>query len=82
VIPGTPDVVEVLSTSGQELIFTTKPDNSRPTNILLVNDAGEVVANLRIVMPGLLNAEVQQGPEGYQVYRQDNPNYVAPKEKK
>jgi hypothetical protein len=82
VIPGTADVVEVLSASGQDLVFTTKLDNTRPTNILLVNDDGEVVANLRVIMPGSLNTEIQQGPEGYQVYRQDNPNYVAPKEKK
>jgi hypothetical protein len=82
VIPGTADAIEVLSASGRDLVFTVKPDNSRPTNILLVNDNGDVVANLRIVIPGTPNSEIHQGPDGSQVYRKDNPDYVAPKEKK
>jgi hypothetical protein len=84
VIPGTSEVVEILSAVGRELVFMVKPDIASPptTNILLVNDDGEVVANLRIVIPGILNHEVRQGPDGTQVYRKDNPNYVAPKEKK
>jgi hypothetical protein len=84
VIPGTSDVVEVLSAIDRELVFMVKPDIALPptTNILLVNDVGEVIANLHIVIPGSLNTEVQQGPNGYQVYRKDNPNYVPPKEKK
>jgi hypothetical protein len=84
VIPGTSDVVEVLSARDRELVFMVKPDIALPptTNILLVNDDGEVVANLRINIPKALNGEVRQGPDGTQLYRKDNPNYVAPKEKK
>jgi hypothetical protein len=82
VFPGTSDAVEILSASERELVFMTKPDNTRPTNILLANDDGEVVANLRIVIPGSLNTEIQQGPDGYQIYHKDNPNYVASKDKK
>jgi len=84
VIPGTSEVIEVLSASGRELVFMVKPDIDLPptTNILLVDDNGEVVANLKIVIPGKLNHELRQGPDGTQVYRKDNPNYVAPKEKK
>jgi hypothetical protein len=84
VIPGTSEVVEVLSASGRELVFMVKPDIDLPptTNILLVDDNGEVVANLKIVIPGKLNHELRQGPDGTQVYRKDNPNYIAPKEKK
>src|SRR5262249_22493328 len=84
VIPGTSEVVEVLSASGRELVFMVKPDISLPptTNILLVDDNGEVIANLKIVIPGKLNRELRQGPDGTQVYRKDNPNYVPRKEKK
>jgi hypothetical protein len=84
VIPGTSEVVEVLSAVGRELVFMVKPDIALPpsTNILLVNDDGEVVANLRVNIPKALNDEVRQGPDGTQLYRKDNPNYVAPKEKK
>jgi len=84
VFPGTSEVVEVLSASGQELVFMVKPDVDLPptTNILLINDDGEVVANLRIVIPGRLNYDLRQGPNGSQIYRKDNPNYVPPKEKK
>jgi hypothetical protein len=85
VIPGTSEVIEVLSASGQELIFMVKPDIDLPptTNILLVDDNGEVIANLKIVIPGKLNYELhRQGSDDMQVYRKDNPNYVAPKEKK
>jgi hypothetical protein len=69
---------------GRELVFMVKPDIALPpsTNILLVNDDGEVIANLRIVIPATLNHELHQGPSGTQIYRKDNPNYVAPKEKK
>jgi hypothetical protein len=82
VIPGTSDVVEILSTSERGLVFMIRPDNARPTNILLVNDLGEVVANLRVTIPGQFNTEIQRGPDGTQMYNKDNPDYVAPKEKK
>jgi len=84
VIPGTSDVVEILSAKDQELVFMVKPDVALPpsTNILLVNDDGEVVANLKIVIPGRLEPEFHQGPDGPQIYRKDNPNYVPAKEKK
>jgi hypothetical protein len=84
VVPGTSEVVEVLSAVGRELVFMVKPDIALPptTNILLVNDVGEVIANLHIVIPGILNHELHQGPDGTQLYRKDNPNYVAPKVKK
>jgi hypothetical protein len=102
-IPGTSEVIEILSATGRELVFMVKPDTGTTistaangttssgttsttslgtTNILLVNDNGEVVANLRIVIPGMFDREVHQGPDGSQVYRKDNPDYVAPKEKK
>ena len=80
-IPGTSEVGEILSASGRELVFMVKPDTGT-TNILLINDDGEVVANLRIVISGMFDREVRQGPDGSQVYRKDNPDYVAPKEKK
>src|SRR5262245_26793897 len=84
VIPGTSEVIEVLSAKNQELVFMVKADVALPpsTNILLVNDDGEVVANLRIVIPGTLKHEFHQGPDGPQIYRKDNPNYVPPKVKK
>src|SRR5262249_673109 len=46
VIPGTSEVVEVLLAAGRELVFMVKPDVALPptTNILLVDDNGEVVA--------------------------------------
>jgi hypothetical protein len=61
---------------------TTLTTSLGTTNILLINDDGEVVANLRIVISGMFDREVRQGPDGSQVYRKDNPDYVAPKEKK
>jgi hypothetical protein len=87
VIPGTSEVIEILSAKERELVFMVKPDTGTAaslatTNILLVNDDGEVVANLRIVIPAQLNADTQQGPDGTQVYRKDNPDYVPPKVKK
>ena len=84
VIPGTSEVLEVLSAASRELIFMVKPDVALPptTNILLVDDNGEVVANLRIVIPETVTHELHQGPNGSQIYRKDNPNYVPPKEKK
>jgi len=83
VIPGTSEVIEVLSASGQELVFMVKPDIDLPptTNILLIDDNGEVIANLRITIPRALNTEVRQGPDDMQVYRKDNPNYVPPQRK-
>ena len=81
VVPGTPEVVEILSAEGRELVFTVKPEGGT-TNILLLDDSGERVANLQVVIPGLFNHDVRQGPDGRQVYRKDNPDYVAPKEKK
>jgi len=84
VIPGTSEVVEVLSGAGQELVFMVKPDVALPpsTNILLVNNDGEVVANLRITIPGPLTHEYRRGPDGPQIYRKDNPSYVPSKVKK
>jgi hypothetical protein len=84
VIPGTSEVIEVLSAQGRELVFMVKPDVALPptTNILLIDDNGEVIANLRIVVPGRLNYEPHQGPNGTQIYRKDNSDYVPPKEKK
>jgi hypothetical protein len=83
VIPGTSEVIEVLSASGRELVFMVKPDIDLPptTNILLVDDNGEVIANLKIVIPSERNWELRQGPDGTRVYHKDNPNYVAPKRK-
>ena len=67
----------------RELVFMVKAEADRPTNILLlVNDDGEVVANLKIITPAALNGDVRQGPNGYEMYRKNNPDYVAPKEKK
>jgi hypothetical protein len=103
VVPGTSEVVEILSAKGRELIFMVKPDvggkissetstafgttttstaNLTATNILLLNDNGEVVANLRIKIADPHNHDVRQGQDGTQVYRQDNPNYIPPKGKK
>jgi len=85
-IPGTSDVVEILVGNGRELVFMVKPDVALPpatkTNILLIDDNGEVIANLRITTPARLNGNIQNGPDGMQFYRKDNPNYVPPKEKK
>jgi|SRR5215471_14030891 len=84
VVPGTSDVVEVLSAVGRELVFMIKPDIALPpmTNILLLDNNGAQVANLRIVTPSQLHSQIWQGPGGWQAYRQDNPDYVPPKVKK
>src|SRR5262249_432640 len=84
VIPGPSEVVEVLSGARQELIFMVKPDVAVPpsTNILLVNNDGEVIANLRVTIPGPLTHEYRQGTDGPQIYRKDNPSYVPSKVKK
>jgi hypothetical protein len=107
VVPGTAEVVEVLSVTGNELVFMVKPDAGATssttttgafgpfvtastsastslgtTNILLLDDAGRQVANLRIVIPARLNGETRRGPDGWQVYRKDNPDYVPPKKVK
>jgi hypothetical protein len=84
-IPGTSEVIEILSARGRELVFMVKPDTGTTistaangttssgttsttslgtTNILLVDDNGEVVANLQIVIPGMFDREVRQGPDG------------------
>jgi hypothetical protein len=77
-IPGNADVIDVLPITGRELVFTVKPEGGT-TNILLLDDKGEQVANLRIVIPARFNTETHQGPDGWQIYRKDNPNYVQPK---
>src|SRR5262249_16525717 len=82
VIPGTPDRIEILRSTERELVFMVKAEADRPTSILLVNDDGEVVANLKIITPAELNGDVRQGPNGYEMYRKGNPDYVAPKEPK
>ena len=86
VVPGTADVVEVLRGSGRELVFMVKPEGGT-TNILLLNDDGEQVANLLIINPSAPGIErnLHQGPDGWEMYRKDtdgDPNYVKPKEKK
>src|SRR5262249_59396517 len=72
VVPGSPDVVEVLSGKGRELVFMVKPEGGT-TNIVLLNDDGEQVANLLIVNPSGpgIDTDVYQGPDGWQVYRTD-----------
>jgi hypothetical protein len=100
VVPGTSEVVEILSAKGHELIFMVKPDvggmissetstafgttttstaNLTATNILLLDDNGDLVANLRIKIADPHNRDIRQGQNGTQVYRKDNPNYVPPK---
>jgi hypothetical protein len=81
VVPGTPDVVEILSGAGSELVFMLKPEGGT-TNILLLDDKGAQVANLRITNPSQLHSQIWQGPNGWQAYRQDNPDYVEPRKKK
>jgi Pilus formation protein N terminal region len=81
VVPGTADVIEILSAVGRELVFTVKPEGGT-TNILLLDDNGEQIANLRIIIPARFNTEAHQGPDGWQIYRKNNPDYVRPKEKK
>jgi hypothetical protein len=86
VVPGTPDVVEVLRGSGRELVFMVKPEGGT-TNILLLNDDGEQIANLLVTNPSTATqvAKLRQGPEGWQVYRKDvdcELPCVRPKEKK
>jgi hypothetical protein len=81
VIPGSPDVVEILSGAGRELVFMLKPEGGT-SNILLLDDNGEQIANLLVFNPGELKTQLRQGPEGWQVYRKDDPSYVRPKEKK
>jgi len=58
---------------------TTSTTTLTATNILLINDNGEVVANLRVTIPDPHDRDVRQGQDGTQVYRQDNPDYVPPK---
>ena len=103
VVPGTSEVVEILSAKDRELVFMVKPDVGGiissetttafgttttstaaliATNILLLEDNGEVVANLRISIPEPLDHEIRQGRDGSQSYRKDNPDHVPPKVKK
>jgi hypothetical protein len=81
VVPGSPDIVEILSGSGRELVFMVKPEGGT-TNILLLNDDGEKIANLMIVIPSEFETAPYQGSDGWQLYRKDNPDFVRPKEKK
>jgi hypothetical protein len=81
VVPGTPDVVEILRGSGRELVFMVKPEGGT-TNILLLDGNNERIANLLIVNPPPLETEIHQGPDGMSVYRKDNPDFVRAKEKK
>ena len=83
VVPGTPEVVEIISAGAtdRELVFTLKPEGGQ-TNILLLNDDGEQVANLLVINPSQLHTSLQQGQDGWQIYHKDNPYYVAPKAKK
>ena len=60
VVPGAPDVVEILRGSGRELVFMLKPEGGQ-TNILLLNDDGEQVANLLVINPSQLHTSLQQG---------------------
>jgi hypothetical protein len=101
VIPGNPDIVDVLATTDRQLTFIVKPEAGktitttktdtlgplvststttttypRSTNILLLDDNGKQVANLRVVIPGRFTWATLQGPDGWQVYRKDNPNYI------
>jgi len=64
VVPGAPDVVEILRGSGRELVFMLKPEG-RQTNILLLNDDGEQVANLLVINPSQLHTSLQQGQDGW-----------------
>jgi hypothetical protein len=79
-----PDVGGTISSETTTAFGTTTTSTAAltATNILLVNDNGEVVANLRVTIPGPHDREIRRGLDGSQVYRQHNPNYVPPKEKK
>lgn len=81
VVSGTPEVVEILKGSGRELVFVMKPEGGM-TNILLLNDEGEQVANILVVNPSRFHGEIRQGPGGWELYKKDNNEYVRPKEKK
>jgi hypothetical protein len=80
VAPGTPDVIEILQGSGRELVFMVKPEGGE-TNILLLNDSDEQIANLLVVNPPTFMAP-SQGPQGWQVFHKDNPDYMLAKDKK
>jgi len=79
-----PDVGGIISSETSTALGTTTTSTSAltATNILLINDNGEVVANLRIHIPEPHDRDIRQGNDGTQVYRQDNPDYVPPKGKK
>lgn len=86
VVPGTPDVIEVLSGAGRELVFTVKPEGGT-TNIVLLNDNGEQIANLLVTNPSTATqvGQLYHGPDGWQLYRKDincDLPCVKPKEKK
>jgi len=80
VIPGNPDVIDVMvGNTDRELVFMVKPGGGE-TNILLLDNNGEQVANLLVVNPPKFIAPFQ-GVNGWQVFHKDNYDYL-PQEKK
>jgi hypothetical protein len=75
ITPGNPAVVDVRPLSSQEIMITMKPEGGT-TNIILTDEGGKQVANLRVTNPGP-QYQIARSAEtgGWQVYRNDDKCY-------
>jgi hypothetical protein len=73
VILGNPDIVDVVQgQTNRELIISTKPDGGT-TNIALIDENGEQVANVLITNPAIQYQPARSAETGrLQVYRNDD----------
>jgi len=83
---GNPDVIDVAGQTNKQLIITKKPvDTTKPggatdpsggtTNVLLLDENGDQVANVLVVTNPRLKYDLAQSPRGiWQVYRQAPPS--------
>jgi hypothetical protein len=71
VVPGNPDVADILAISDKEIIITAKPDGGT-TNIVLIGEKGDQVANLLVTNPTIQYQMAQSTIEGWQIYRNDD----------
>ena len=80
-VVGNTDVVDALPGTNRDLVIQAKSEGGI-TNIILLDEDNKQIANVLVINPGRLRTEMRQGPNGFQVFRKDNPDYVPPKEKK
>ena len=71
VVLGNPDIVEVVpGQTNQEIIIIMKPDGGT-TNILLNDENGKQVANLRVTQPAIQYQPARSAKTGTLSYRKD-----------